>query len=310
MESKTLVSCVLPTYKRPKFLRSALDSVVAQTYKNFECIVVNDYPPMKNEVDEIVGSYNDPRLKVVHHEKNMNIGQARNTGIAHSQGSILAFLDDDDTWFPQYLEKNVEMHEKHPEAGIVYAGYIREWIDGTLKSAEVPPEIPPKKDIAKAMLRGDFTMHNGSVVTAKAECFKKVGGFDIHVSTFEDWDMWYRICQHYGVAYINEPLMVYTHHLGDRGSSNMTRRLHGLHKAQEKYGELEDFKAFFDKFEMYAYYYELKGRILAGYRKGVVKLTMDCIRKCNIYTGHNFKTLVKMFAILILGKASFAVIDN
>lgn len=307
---EVLVSVVLPTYKRLNFLKSALASVLQQTYPQFECIVVNDFPPMSLEVEAVIISFNDDRIKLVHHEKNMNIGQARNTGIQLAKGTILAFLDDDDTWYPEYLEKNVEAHSKYPDAGIIYSGYLRKWIDGTLSSAKVPAPVPPAGNVAKAMLRGDFTMHNGSVVTAKAECFERVGLFDTEVSTFEDWDMWYRICLEYEIAYIDEILMVYSHHLGNRGSSNMERRLAGLSKAREKYANEADFKPFYDKFEMYAYYYEIKGRVLAGNRKGVWALLLTCISTCNIFTGHNFKTLIKMLAILILGRQAFIVINN
>ncbi len=113
-----LVSCIIPTFKRSDMLTRAIDSVLAQTYRNVEALVVDDNEPGSPEslnVKRIVCTYNDERVKYIGQEKHINGAVARNEGIRQSRGAYIAFLDDDDEWLPQKVEKQVEYLENNKE---------------------------------------------------------------------------------------------------------------------------------------------------------------------------------------------------
>jgi len=308
MTKKPLVTVIIPAYRNPDYLRSAITSVLEQTYQKFEIIVVNDNPENVNLFNGVVASIGDERIRIYHHKVNQHTAQARNTGMKHAKGEIFAYLDDDDFFLPDYLKKNVEIHVAQPEVGLVYCGYIRKWAEGPLKSLEFPAKVAPI-DVAKAMMRGDFTLHCGSIATVKASCFQTVKGFDIDLYTFEDWDMWLRVAQTFKITHINDPLVIYSHHLTGRSSSSLDRRLMGLHAAQKKYSDQPEFKVFFEKYQMDAYYFALRDKVLVKEPKGKLTMMVNCIKECKWFKRYNVKTFVKMSALLLFGQTSFAVID-
>src|SRR3989338_8677774 len=96
------VSVIIPTHNRPELLKRAVKSVLNQTYKDLEVIVVDD--GLEKRADETVNSFNDSRLKYIQHPEEKGGSAARNTGIKNSSGEFIAFLDDDDEWLPEKLE--------------------------------------------------------------------------------------------------------------------------------------------------------------------------------------------------------------
>jgi len=113
-----LVSVIIPTYSGADFLGEAIQSVLEQTYPNFELIVVNDASP--DNTEEIVKIFDDPRLKYIVHEKNSGVGQARYTGLQASKGEIIFLLDQDDYFHPEKLHSHVAFLENHPDVGFTY----------------------------------------------------------------------------------------------------------------------------------------------------------------------------------------------
>lgn len=101
MKSKPLISVIIPTYKRRDLLPNAISSVLNQSYKNVECIIVNDCPEVP--VDDVVDRFNDKRIKLINHEKNRGLGAARNTGLDNCSGDLVNFLDDDDQIYNLHL---------------------------------------------------------------------------------------------------------------------------------------------------------------------------------------------------------------
>src|SRR6185436_8090728 len=121
------VSIIIPLYNKAPFVRRALDSITAQTFSDFEVIVVDD--GSTDEGATIVTDYSDPRCRLIR-QTNAGPGAARNTGIAESSGEFIAFLDADDEWLPTYLEESVRLLEQFdPEVASVTSGYI-EYPDG------------------------------------------------------------------------------------------------------------------------------------------------------------------------------------
>ncbi len=304
-----MVSVVLPTYKRHAFLRAALQSVVAQDYDHFECIVVNDDPASVAEVDAVVAEQDDPRLRVVHHEVNKNLATSRNTGMSAARGELFAFLDDDDTWFPQYLSRHVRCHQQQPAAAVAYSGYLRKWVDDALPAKAIAA-VPPPPQLSEQMLRGVFTIHSGSIVTMKADVFRTIGGFDPAIPNFEDWDLWYRLSLRYPFAYIPEPLIVYTQHLGDRESANVHKRLRGLENARNKYGHLSGFAEFYRRYKVFAYYGEIKRFALLGNQRGARQLLQECFSNNRMWQADRWKIGLKMAAFSLVGKPTFRVFKS
>ncbi len=112
------VSVVIPTYNGAEFLGEAIQSVLCQTYQDFEIIVVNDASP--DATDEVVRQFNDPRLSYIKHEQNRGVANARKTGVMRSQGEIIAHLDQDDYFHPEKLQAHVGYLEQHPDVGFTY----------------------------------------------------------------------------------------------------------------------------------------------------------------------------------------------
>jgi glycosyltransferase involved in cell wall biosynthesis len=116
--SNPKVSVIIPTYGGANFLGEAIQSVLNQTYTNFELIVVNDASP--DHTDEIVRQFNDPRLNYIKHEQNRGVANARKTGVMASCGEIIAHLDQDDLFHHEKLQIHVSYLEQHPEIGFTY----------------------------------------------------------------------------------------------------------------------------------------------------------------------------------------------
>ena len=109
------VSVIIPTHNRGEMLRRAIDSVLSQTYKDFELIIVSD--GSADETDKVIVSYTDPRIRFLKHDKSRGASAARNTGIRASIGQYIAFLDDDDEWTLDKLEVQVPVIEKSAPEG-------------------------------------------------------------------------------------------------------------------------------------------------------------------------------------------------
>ena len=112
------VSVIIPTYGGADFLGEAIQSVLDQTFKDFELIVVNDASP--DDTDAVIQRFNDPRLKYIKHERNLGVGYARKNGLLQSSGAIIANLDQDDLYHPEKLQLHVDYLDKHPEVGLTY----------------------------------------------------------------------------------------------------------------------------------------------------------------------------------------------
>jgi glycosyltransferase involved in cell wall biosynthesis len=203
-ENKPSVSIVIPTYNRSRLLARAVKSVLNQTYKNFELIIVDD--ASTDNTEEVVNSFNDKRIRYLRHEKNKGEAAARNTGIKAAKYDYIAQQDSDDEWLPEKLAKQVRAFENcPPQIGVVYTGF---WKEENGQRTYIPFEWIDKKegDIYRQLLKGNFI--GSPVVLIKKECFDSVGLFDERLRNLVDWEMWLRISKHYHFRYVDEPLAV------------------------------------------------------------------------------------------------------
>ena len=115
------VSVIIPTHDRPEWLRSSISSVLQQTFQDLEVIVIDDASTVP--VDDVIGSFHDTRIHYMRLEKSQGVAAARNVGLKHSQGKYIAFLDDDDSWLPPKLAKQVGLLDRSPsDYGCLYSG--------------------------------------------------------------------------------------------------------------------------------------------------------------------------------------------
>lgn len=228
-----LTSVIITTYNRPfSVLRNALNSVLKQTYKNIEIIIVNDNNPenpYNNEIDRGLVSLNDKRIKYIKHGINKGACRARNTGIYNSNGEFIAFLDDDDEWLSRKLEKQIEKF-KDKETGMVYCSYYinrnREKILHN-KSKET-------KSFFDELLYRNFIGTLSSIVIRRNVIFD-VGLFDPNLPASQDYDLYLRVAKKYKVDFVNEPLLLYHEHENDRITTNPEKKLAARKYIYEKY---------------------------------------------------------------------------
>lgn len=212
-----LVSVIIPNYNYGRFISEAIDSVLAQTYRNIEIIVVDD--GSNDETSEVLKIYND-KLKWVK-QSNQGVANARNNGVGESRGKFIAFLDSDDIWFPEKIEKQIKIFLSDDEIGLVHCGFVDfdnngNFFEEHLDGLEGWVALDMLRYQKKSILGG------GSAVLVTKKAFDKVGGFDQSVSPAEDWEFYYRVARHYKVGLIPEVLLKYRVH-GNNNHLNIPR---------------------------------------------------------------------------------------
>lgn len=232
-----LVSTVITTYKRPPamFIR-ALNSVLNQTYKNLEVIVVDDSPsdyPHRKEIEDAVNEkarlgFN---IRYIPHKENLGACAARNTGIMNASGTYIAFLDDDDEWLPSKIKKQVDVIQK-TDSALVYCGLYYQ-NDNTNKKAYVKT-IVRRGNIFKELLYSNF-IDSTSIPLIRLECLKKIGGFDILMESAQDFDVWLRIAINNRIDCVDEPLVIYHEHSSEQITNNPVKKINGLQRINKKY---------------------------------------------------------------------------
>lgn len=201
-ENQELVSIVMPAYNCEKYVVEAINSVLAQTYKNWELLVLDD--GSKDNTLQIIEEFSqkDSRIKALPNGKNMGVSATRNRGVELASGDWIAFLDSDDMWEPVKLEVQFEIVEKKA-AEFLFTGssYINEEGEPFKGILQVPEKLTYKK------LRNQNVISCSSVLVKK-KYFEniKMEKDDMH----EDYAVWLRILKKGGEAYgVNEPLLIY-----------------------------------------------------------------------------------------------------
>jgi glycosyltransferase involved in cell wall biosynthesis len=194
------VSVIIPTYNRAHLIGQAIDSLLAQTYHDFEVIVVDD--GSTDNTQAVLSRYGD-RITYIF-QKNAGPSAARNTGIRASKGELLAFLDSDDMMSPTKLALQVAYLEAHPEVGVVYSGWQYLSEDGTTVQGEVRPDR--EGEILKDLLVEGYLFPPVAALMRR-ECIDRVGVFDESLPTYEDPEFWIRIAlAGYRFGCIEQPL--------------------------------------------------------------------------------------------------------
>jgi glycosyltransferase involved in cell wall biosynthesis len=206
-------SVIIPLYNKEPHIKRALSSVLNQTIQDFEIVVVNDGSTDRSA--DIIKSYSDARIRLIN-QKNEGVSAARNRGINEAKFELIAFLDADDEWMPNYLETILKLREKYPHAGLYATSLKTEFIDDVLinKDKELRKLIPDEGLILnyfKVNLKdiSHKDIFYTSSVTVPKKIFSEIGGFQTGFWWGEDIDMWCRIALKYPLAYSSQVCSIY-----------------------------------------------------------------------------------------------------
>ena len=186
------VSVIIPSYKTADLIAACLDSVFAQTYKDFEVIVVNDGSPDTPELEKVLAPYTD-RIVYIKQENKRAAG-ARNNAIRHARGEFVAFLDSDDIWLPDHLASQMQMFSDDPSLGLVYSNGLL--TGDPTRECEFMQRCPSTGEATFATLIVERCQIPISTVVARKQAIVKAGMFDETLARCDDYDMWVRTAFH------------------------------------------------------------------------------------------------------------------
>lgn len=227
------MSVIIPTYRRAHLIADALESVIGQTWRPLEIVIIDD--GSDDDTNKIVSSWakknQDLFLRYVW-QRNAGGSAARNRGIQEARGAMVAFLDSDDTWHPDKIAKQVAILEIEEHFGAVYCGY-REVQAETGEVLDQPNTLLPSGDILSRLLVRDETAPTSAWIIRKP-LLEWLGGFDISLAARQDWDLWIRLAAVTPIAAIEQPLFDLRHHGGPRTASDPTRELRAYKAIRRK----------------------------------------------------------------------------
>jgi len=196
------VSVIIPVYNGERYIEEAIESVLAQTFRDFELIVVND--GSTDGTQQGLEKYHD-RISVIS-QQNRGLPAARESGLRTARSPLVAFLDSDDTWLPRKLERQVEFAEAHPEYGIVTTDQLSFTDTGVICQSIKEWYRVYNGYILEKLLFGNWISSSAAMV--RRECFEKVHTFGLERPAYgEDWLMWMQIAAYFPAYFIDEVLV-------------------------------------------------------------------------------------------------------
>lgn len=223
------VSVIIPTYNRAHLIGRAIQSVLDQSYQDFEIIIVDD--ASVDQTEEIVRNFADERISYIRHQKNEGGSVARNTGIKAAKGEFIGFLDSDDEWLVEKLKKQMDRFKiSSKKVGIIYCGYSTVWKE----TQEIGDPVIPilRGNLFLSLLKSYITP--GSTPVIRRDCFRKAGFFDEELQSCQEWDMWIRISRYHEFDFVPEILVRYHLH-GHQISTDLNANIQGREGLLRKY---------------------------------------------------------------------------
>lgn len=213
------VSVVIPTYNCAQYLPRALESVFAQTYRDFEVLVIDD--GSTDDTEKVVCDCDAPVRYI--RQENQGVARARNRGVAESRSRYVAFLDADDFWCSKKLELQLAKLARHEDCGVCYCDFLVVGSDG--QRIEITPltnrrSVELKGGVEDLLTFGNLVGGGSSSVLCDRALLVRVGGFDPDLSQCADWDMWIRLAMLTSFVYVPEKLLAYRIH-----GNNMSRNV-------------------------------------------------------------------------------------
>lgn len=267
-----IVSVIIPSYNHEKFIEECIQSVLSQTFQDFEIVITDD--ASSDRTVEIIESFNDPRIKLFKYSINKGASIATNNCIRKSSGKYIAMLSSDDAWYPNKLETQVNYLDTHPKIGAVF-GKV-DWIDE--KGDIITSKHFPYMDVFNVNNRsrfewlrhffnkGNCLCHPCSLV--RRECYDHVGLLNPAFASIPDFDLWIRLCLQYDIHILDERLIRFRRMANESNASGDTNenRIRNRHEHRHvlnnflKITRARDFKLIFpneatDKLDKYTIYF-------------------------------------------------------
>ena len=198
--NRPLVSIIMPVYNGKRYLNYAIDSCLAQTYKNVEVIVVDDCSTDGSA--EIINNYKDARVSYIKHEKNRGLPAALNTGFSNAMGDLLTWTSDDNQYYPTAIENMVACLQRQPQVEFVYADYLAVWEDEN-RSKKI--QLPEKLNLK---IRNQI----GACFLYTRKVYENIGEFRVNYNLIEDYDYWIKVWLQFPMRHCDKELYMYRFH--------------------------------------------------------------------------------------------------
>lgn len=282
-----LISIIIPTYNHALYLKEALDSIKKQTYTLWEVIIINNYS--NDNTIEIINSFNEPRFQIINYKNNGNVAASRNLGVKLAGGDFIAFLDSDDKWCVNKLEKSVEVLKKGFPM-ICHRVLFRDSL-----SREFTSKCAGNISYSSLLLKGNSIIAS-SVVVLKS-LLEDVGGFteEYNKITAEDYHLWIKIAKFAKIKEINQVLGINHLHEGNLSKDVERQMMAELSVINEFAAALNDLKN--QKRKRYALVYYSAGR--AYYKNENYKKSISNFKKSFYIYPFQVKLLISIILCLI-----------
>jgi len=234
MSNKPFFTVVIPTYNRSTLLCKAINSVLGQTYQDWNLVIADDCST--DDTEEIIRPYLSDTITFFKNKKNIGNAGARNLGVKHANGSYICFLDSDDQYHPNFLQKMHDLIKENNNPGFLWSDVNRIDSNGELEDHTIPASWEPRnaKDPYLFFLGGLF-FGTGYGFTVRSDCFETTGYFDEQFRTAVDTDFILRIVQDFNFEYTKEILVDTYDHDGDRVRKNSREKLKSYKILLEKH---------------------------------------------------------------------------
>jgi glycosyltransferase involved in cell wall biosynthesis len=225
MSSDPLVSVVVPTYNRADLIGETIESILAQTLRELELIIVSD--GSTDATESVVRACNDPRVVFIAQPNSGGPATPRNTGVRRARGKYVAFCDDDDLWRPQKLEKQVAVMEAQPDVALTYTGGVTFGDQDFFSKSQI--RCAARHDHFGSLKYGNF-ITNSSVVVRKS-VLDSVGPFDVDrfMRGTEDYELWLRVARGRRLVGIDEVLFDYRIHSSNLAGNRTKATRRSIH---------------------------------------------------------------------------------
>lgn len=229
-----MVSIILPTYNGQAYIKEAIDSLLGQTYKNFELIVVDD--GSTDNTYEKIKPYIDKGLIKYYYQENKGRPAAINKGIEIARGDYIWIFDDDDTALPKKLEVQMRHFLRNPNVDIIHTSSVYTDASNRCPLLVWEPSQIEQKDLLKNKLYG--CLFHGTSVIVKSKCYSKVGKWDERLIRAQDYDMWIRLSRYFKNSSILIPTVTYRQHKKVRGSKEKPIPIEEVVSATKEYEKI------------------------------------------------------------------------
>lgn len=271
MQPNSLPFCsvVIPTYNAAPYVTEAIDSVLAQTYPNYEVIVIDD--ASTDGTPEILERYrHQPKIRLYQNPENLGMAANWNAGLQLARGELIAKLDADDLYAPNFLAEVAPVFQKNPTVGLVFSAAKLIHSNGqvTQEKRYFRSRVYSGREFMTHLLRA--CVLRSPTVCVRRECYDRLGHFWPSLSIHADWEMWVRIVSHYDVGYVAKYLASYRLPYGENCTSQVCR--------DER--SIRDFKLWLSLLEEGRLPYRLTRAQMWQLRNGIYELEMAFAALC------------------------------